>query len=128
MTTPKRGTVINCIDGRVQVPVIEYLRERYGFDLVDVITEPGPDLLFSQSVDRERIGHIVETVGLSREANASRHLAIAGHHDCRANPVSDAVHRDQIRAAAAMLGQLLGDEMSVVGLWVDGDGVVSALE
>ena len=128
MIKPKRGTVINCIDGRVQVPVIEYLKETYGFDLVDVITEPGPDLLFSRDVDLERIGHIVETVGLSRERNGSRHLAIAGHHDCRANPVSAAAHREQIRGAVGSLNKLLGEEMSIIGLWVDGDGIVSGVE
>lgn len=124
MKEPERGTVINCIDGRVQVPVIEYIKERYGCAIVDVVTMPGPDLLLSQSAEQNKIGCITEAVGLSRDRNGSRHLAIAGHHDCRANPVTEEVHREQIRGAVSVLNGLLGEEMLVVGLWVDGDGVV----
>jgi len=30
-------TVINCMDGRVQLPVIKYLKERFDVDYVDSI-------------------------------------------------------------------------------------------
>ena len=32
-------TAINCMDGRVQVPVIEWLKKEYKADDVDMITE-----------------------------------------------------------------------------------------
>ena len=38
-------TAINCMDGRVQLPVIRFLQERFKVDYVDVISEPGPNLL-----------------------------------------------------------------------------------
>ncbi len=34
-------TAINCMDGRVQIPVIEYLKNNYGINYVDMITAPG---------------------------------------------------------------------------------------
>ena len=37
-------SAINCMDGRVRLPVISYLRERFGVQHVDVITEAGPYL------------------------------------------------------------------------------------
>ncbi|HOP76783.1 MAG TPA: hypothetical protein PLD05_04790 [Thermogutta sp.] len=41
------ATVVNCMDGRTQGPVISYLKERFGVDYVDNSTEAGPDGLFS---------------------------------------------------------------------------------
>jgi len=36
-------TAINCMDGRVQIPVISFLEERFNARYVDVISEPGPN-------------------------------------------------------------------------------------
>ena len=33
-------TALNCMDGRVQVPVYEYMKNKYNVDYVDVITAP----------------------------------------------------------------------------------------
>ncbi|GAB4379897.1 MAG: hypothetical protein Kow0042_29680 [Calditrichia bacterium] len=41
-------TAINCLDGRVQLPVIQHLKKRFKVDFVDVITEPGPNLILSE--------------------------------------------------------------------------------
>ncbi len=45
------GTVINCMDGRVQLPVIAYLQKRFNVTYVDTITEAGPNLLLAQGED-----------------------------------------------------------------------------
>ena len=42
MTERKFATVINCMDGRVQEPVIAYLKQRLGVAYVDSITLAGP--------------------------------------------------------------------------------------
>ncbi len=44
----KFGTAINCMDGRVQLPVINWMKSRYGLDFIDMVTEPGPDKMLSQ--------------------------------------------------------------------------------
>ena len=44
----KFATAINCMDGRVQLPVINWLREKLGVDYVDMITEPGPDKILAK--------------------------------------------------------------------------------
>ena len=41
-------TVINCMDGMVQLPAINYLKERFEVDYVDSITGPGPNLILAQ--------------------------------------------------------------------------------
>ena len=35
------ATAINCMDGRVQLPVIKFLQERFKAEYVDIISEPG---------------------------------------------------------------------------------------
>lgn len=48
----KFATAINCMDGRVQIPVIEYIKSKYEVDYVDMITlwplHPRLKLLVSQ--------------------------------------------------------------------------------
>jgi hypothetical protein len=36
------ATAINCMDGRTQIPVTDYVRKKYKVEYVDMITEPGP--------------------------------------------------------------------------------------
>ncbi len=37
-------TAINCMDGRTQLPVIEFLKNKLSVEYVDTVTEPGPHL------------------------------------------------------------------------------------
>ena len=45
-------TAINCMDGRVQIPVITYLKERFKADYVDVVSEPGPNRILAEGSDQ----------------------------------------------------------------------------
>jgi hypothetical protein len=47
----KFAMAIHCIDGRVQIPVIEWLRRQYGMEYIDMITEPGPERLLTEGKD-----------------------------------------------------------------------------
>lgn len=40
---PKYVTCLNCIDGRAQLPVIQWITLNYQVDYVDMVTEPGMD-------------------------------------------------------------------------------------
>jgi hypothetical protein len=42
-------TATNFMDGRVQYPVMEWLRTNPKADFADMITEPGADILFSEN-------------------------------------------------------------------------------
>ena len=37
------ATSLSCIDGRVQLPMINWIKEKYSVDFVDTITAPGID-------------------------------------------------------------------------------------
>ena len=43
------ATATNCIDGRVQQPVLNWLKRSCSVSYVDTITEPGVDRIFSET-------------------------------------------------------------------------------
>jgi carbonic anhydrase len=84
------GTAINCMDGRTQIPVIEWMRKRYRVSYVDMITEPGVDAVLAENDDTRTIESIKRKVRISTEKHGSRLIAVVGHYDCAGNPVGHA--------------------------------------
>lgn len=113
----KFGTALNCIDGRTQIPVIKWLKENFGVDYVDLITEPGMDKVLSQGQWYE-IDRLRENTIISIKAHNSNVVAVVGHYDCAANPVSDCNHFRDIVASTYIVASW-GLPVKVVGLWVD---------
>ena len=120
------ATAITCIDGRVQVPVIEWICNQMGVDFVDMITVPGADWVLAFESD-EQLAEIRRRVEVSTDAHGSQLLIVAGHHDCAANPVSDFDHQEHIRKAvqAARRWQL---PVRIVGVWINGDWQVEVVD
>ena len=111
------GTALNCIDGRAQQPVLEWMKSHFKLDYVDVITEPGMDKVLSQWRLREHM-RIKDKLLISINAHNSNVVAIIGHYDCAANPVSDCEHiRDIVMSVNTIKSWQL--PIMVVGLWVD---------
>ena len=111
-------TVINCMDGRVQLPVISYLRERFGVEYVDDVTEAGPVRLLSTPDGGAAAQSIRDRVTVSVERHQSRGLAVVAHHDCAGNPVTQAEQEQQLRASLRLLREWF-PAVPAVGLWVD---------
>ena len=112
------ATAINCIDGRTQVPVISYMKENYGVEFVDMITEPGVDKIISEGEDNTVLSAIKKKVGISIDKHSSRVIAVVGHYDCAGNPVSEEEHVKHISDAVDIVKSWLGD-VKVVGLWIN---------
>jgi hypothetical protein len=126
MAEGRFGTVVNCIDGRAQEPARLWLREHFGLDFVDVVTEPGPDKLLAEGWPSE-VTPVRDKVALSIRAHGSRLVALCGHHNCAANPVGPEVHREQIgKAVRALRSWSLGAD--VIGLWINEDWQVEVVE
>jgi hypothetical protein len=110
------GTAMNCIDGRVQEPVSQWLRATYHLDYVDVITESGPDQALLSGA--ETVEQIKSKVLISMKLHGSSVVALAGHHDCAGNPVSKEDHWEHIRRSLQVI-RLWNLPMTLVGLWVN---------
>ena len=87
--TKKFVTCINCMDGRAQKPVIDYMQKRFGVEYVDMITEPGPNKILSDNNDATLIESLKKRVAISVEKHGSEIIAIVGHFDCAGNPVDE---------------------------------------
>ncbi|MGE4619225.1 MAG: carbonic anhydrase [Planctomycetota bacterium] len=111
-------TVINCIDGRTQLPVIRYLQQRFDVDHVDSITEPGPNLILCEQKKSPTIQSILERARISIEHHSSVGVAVAGHHGCAGNPASREEQMVHIQKSIEFLTREL-EGMEIVGLWVD---------
>lgn len=117
------AAAINCIDGRVQIPVINYIKKNYGVDFVDVITEPGPNKVLAEKSDLGKVGFIKERVQVSVLKHASKVVAVVGHYDCAGNPVDKKTHIEQIKQAVKTV-ESWKLAVQVIGLWVDKNFVV----
>lgn len=111
-------TVINCMDGRVQLPVITYLKVRFQVDYVDNITEPGPDGILARGDDHTLLASILRRVEISLEKHQSQGVAVVGHADCAGHPVSHDAHLRDIRSACKWLKTRF-PHVPVIGLWVN---------
>ncbi len=111
-------TVINCMDGRVQLPVNEYMVNKYHVTFVDTITEPGPVGLLADQSNPHVIESIKTRTNISIDKHSSTIIAVVGHHDCAGNPVPKDIQRDQISESARYL-QTLYPHCKVIGLWVN---------
>ena len=119
-------TVINCMDGRIQLPVIEYLQGRFGVDYVDSITEPGPNLILAQQADMDIVKSIFNRLKISIERHASVGIAVAGHYGCAGNPSTKEEQTEHTIEAIRCIKREYSD-LEVIGLWIDENWKVSEL-
>ncbi|MBU4265970.1 MAG: hypothetical protein L6243_05045 [Candidatus Altiarchaeales archaeon] len=120
-------TAINCMDGRVQIPVIEYLKDTCSAKYVDMITEPGPNKIIAERKDDTILDSIRKRVEISITRHASKLVAIVGHHDCAGNPGEKKIQLEHITAAIKTVKSWDFD-VKLVGLWVDENWKVCELK
>lgn len=121
------STVINCMDGRVQVPVISYLQKRFNVEFVDVITEAGPNLILAEGKDEKLVESILARVDISISVHSSNALAVTGHHGCAGNPASK---EEQVLHLNESVEFLRGKypNLEIIALWVDEIGEVKEID
>ncbi|MFA9378031.1 MAG: carbonic anhydrase [Lachnotalea sp.] len=111
------GTALNCIDGRTQIPVINWMQQNCCVNYVDLITELGMDKVLSQG-SCDEIERLRRNTIISINAHHAKVVAVVGHDDCAANPVSDQEHYYDIRASMRVV-KSWELPVTVIGLFVD---------
>ncbi len=112
------ATAINCMDGRVQMPVTEYIKNKYEVDYVDMITLPGPNKVLAESKDKSTLESIKRCIEISLNLHSSKLIAICGHFDCAGNPANQESQIKQILDAIKVT-KLWFPDVRVTGLWVN---------
>jgi len=111
-------TAVNCMDGRVQLPVIRYLQDRFNVEHVDSITEPGPNLILAKRTDEDLVQSILRRINISVERHSSVAIALAGHHECAGNPSTQEEQKQHLVAGIEFLRRQYRN-IQIIGLWVD---------
>lgn len=107
------------MDGRVQLPIIEWMKKNYELDYIDMITEPGPDKIMS-NIEDKRVELIKSKAEISVNAHDSKFIVIAGHHDCAGNPLSKEMHIEQIKKPVGVIKSWkLQPVDKIIGVWVN---------
>ena len=111
-------TAISCMDGRIQLPVIRYLQTRFHAKYVDLITEPGPNLILARQADTDLVNSILARTHISVSNHHSIGLAVIGHFDCAGNPATKDEQILQIEESVNFIRQRY-KKLEIIGLWVD---------
>jgi carbonic anhydrase len=110
-----RATCLNCMDGRVQLPVLNWIREKYNIDFVDVVTAAG---MVGVLATKDNIDDIICSINISININKSTRIFVVGHYDCRGNSVDEKTHREHISMSVKRL-KANWPKLEIVGLWVN---------
>ena len=114
------------MDGRVQLPVISYLQNRFGVQYVDAVTEAGPVGVLATRPSSENAMSIFRRVKISIRAHGSQGIAIVAHHDCAGNPVPASKQKQQLKICLNLLSTRY-PRLEIIGLWVDENRTVFEL-
>jgi len=118
------ATLINCMDGRTQLPANVWMREHFGADYIDTITEPGPDGIMAKGVPE--ITSIKRRLPISVNGHGSRTVARVGHHDCAGNPGPREQHFEEVLSGCRLL-ETWELPIRVIGLWIGPDWKVERI-
>jgi len=111
------GTVVNSIDGRVQIPVLNFLLERFGVSYLDVISELAPNRLLAEREDQAKVNSIMQRLNVSMLEHGSRQFAVVGHYDCPGNQAGRTEQLEQLRQSVEFLKESYPG-IEVIGLWL----------
>ena len=112
------------MDGRIQEPLMNFLKEHYDVEYVDVITEAGPCKILADNDNAILVNSIVERIEISIRKHKSKLIAISGHHDCAGNPCNKDTQQNQIRLSVQFCRNIYSD-VEIIGLWVDDEWKVN---
>ena len=118
-------TAINCMDGRIQESVTNYIKKKYNVLFVDMITGAGPVKILSNK-KTENLEPIISCIDISLKKHKSKGIAIVAHYDCAGNPISDEEQKKLLKKSVIFLADKYIN-ISVCGLWVDKDRKVEEL-
>ena len=121
------ATIFNCMDGRTQMPVHEWTKEKFDVDYADTINLPGIDKRIHEGNHEDLLRQMAE---ISAKKHNSKIAIVVGHQHCAGNPVSDEEHLQDIKKSIEVI-KSWGLFEQVLGVFVkeeNGEWVVEELK
>ncbi|MBI3631543.1 MAG: hypothetical protein HY219_01600 [Candidatus Staskawiczbacteria bacterium] len=106
------------MDGRVQGPVEKYIKENYGVDHVDMVTEPGPNKILADNTDNFLIENIKKRMVISVNHHGSKLVAIVGHFGCAGNPSGEEEQIEHLKKSKETV-ESFGLNTEIILLWIN---------
>ena len=101
------------MDGRIQKPLREFAREKFGVDFVDAITDRGGLLRHLPGAENEGyVENMLQNIQVSLTAHNSKGIIMAGHQECAGYPIpGDQKRKEVVDAANLLRGKFAGIEI-----------------
>lgn len=112
------ATAINCMDGRVQSQVNDYIKKEFHVKYVDTITLAGPVRVLATNEQESLVENVLFRTNISVKKHGSNVIAVCGHHDCAGIPEPDENQMNYIKASMVKMKKWYPD-VTVIGLWLD---------
>lgn len=116
---PRFAAVINCMDGRTQIPVLRHVQRRTGAEFVDSITEAGADGVLARGGRGAAVAAIKRRLRISILVHGTKTCYVVAHYRCAGNPVGKAAHLKALSRAVARV-RSWEPRLKIVPVWVDG--------
>jgi len=118
---------VNCIDGRAQLPVIEFLKKRFNADYVDCITEAAPALILAGETNRRQVQSIVDRIDISIAGHNTAAIAIVACDKCAGDSADKQKQLERLDLSVKFLKRQYSS-VEVIGLWIDENWTVSEIQ
>ena len=115
------GTVLECMDGRSQRKVADYLTTSFGVRNLDTITTAGAVRHLAENTEQTKA--LLDNLAISIGKHGSNQIAVVAHHDCLGNPVADNTQKTQLSQAISRIRDLY-PHAEVTGLWLNAQWIV----
>ncbi len=113
-------TVFDCMDGRCQEHTMKWCVDNLDVDYPDTLTLPGMDKQLASVEDNPQVDYLKNIMAkISVDGHGSNTAVIVGHTACAGNPVSDEVHKEDIKKAVKEVASW-GIFNEVIGLFEGG--------
>ena len=114
----KCACTLNCMDWKVQDPVVNRTKKECHVDGVDVITQAGIVKVLAENKNKTLVENFRDELEISVKKHGTKKVSIAAHEDCVGNPVTKDQQLKDLRSAKKTVESWhLGVE--VILLWVD---------
>ena len=113
------GTMLNCMDGRIQEPVTQWMKTQYELDFVDAPNPAGPTNMIVKG-EKEIVENYRTKTLISINGHGSRHVAVVAHQGCAKNPIPDEDQLAELHEAVEIVSSRweLPAGVRISGLWL----------